>query len=272
MGEFDFLEATYDLSYRPKVGDTSYYRLDIVYRTLDGQGLTAKKENYRGDFRRAVQSVEGSGRVVEEITWQNVARREVEGDADFGPLEPIEWAQGFSYPFSAEDSYKDFHWGYDSFPRDLVGWNVLLLTVDAHFEFDFLRSSHHGAIEKLRRIGDAVVTPDSGTPFWLGLPPLVDVPAFNKQNLRNTFQALTHKLGAPCGVIAFDMDPSPFEMDFAGTKVAVSSSFAGTLTVRLSDGALEHGEFLEFVFGMPDAVCVSPCYEIVRIDESEYGS
>jgi len=268
MNTDDALRQEFDLRYRPKVGDESFYRLDIVYRTLEELGTYSAREGYRGDFKRAVDSVGSDGAVRETITWNNVCRREAKGDEPFGPWEHLGWADGFQYAFSAEDSYDDFHWNYEDFPKDQIGWFVLLLTVDAHFEFDFLRSTRHGAIERLRRLGDVVVAPDSNTPFWLGLPPIMDVPAFNKQNLRTTFEALTARNGHHCAQLRFQMDQSPFEMIAGGTTIQASSTFEGTISVRLDDGSLEHGEFLEYVF--QSIGTASPIYDISRIDEASY--
>ncbi|MGH2785564.1 MAG: hypothetical protein ACRDJ1_09895 [Actinomycetota bacterium] len=268
MGTYEALQREFDLRYRPKAGDESFYRLDIVYRTLEELGTYSAREGNRGDFKRVVGSVDDAGAVRETITWNNVCRREAKGDEPFSPWEHLTWADGFEYPFSAEEPYDKFHWNYESFPRDQIGWFVLLLTVDAHFEFDYLRSTRHGAIERLRRIGDRVVSPDSNEPFWLGLPPIVDVPAFNKQNLRTTFEGLTTRNGHDCALLRFEMDRSPFEMVFGEERVKASSTFEGTLTVRLADGSLEHGEFLEYVF--QSVGTVSPIYEITRIDEASY--
>jgi hypothetical protein len=262
------LTDTFDLTYRPTVGELSYYSLDILYRSIGDAGSVAGVENYRGVFRRSVDDVV-PGRVSETITWRHIGRREGSGDSGLSPWDVIDWAEGFSYPFDAEAAYDDFHWGYDSFPRDdaswLVSWNVLLLTVDAHFEFDFLRSRRHGAIEQLRHVGDSVLTPDSDHPFWLGLPPVVDVPGFTKRNLRTTFVGLTVRDGTPCALLDFGMDVSPFQMTIAGTTLDVSSIFRGTLHVRLDDGSLQYGEFDEVV--MRKDAPVYPCYELRRVDE-----
>jgi hypothetical protein len=262
------LTRDFDLRYRPKVGDVGYYRLDIVYRSLDSLGAVTTRENWSGVFRRAVDAIDASGKVTETITWRDAGRRFADAGGQYGEREVQEWAEGFTYTFSAEDGYEDFHWDTENFPKDLYGWNVLLLQLDAHFEFDFLRSSRHGAIEKLTRVGDTVLTPDSNTPFWLGLPGVIDVPAFNKQNLRTTFVGLTRCHDAPCALLQFDMDTSPFSSEMMGMEIDSSSQFAGTLKVRLSDGALEEGEFLEWVFAMGGVI--NPSYTIERIDRSAF--
>jgi hypothetical protein len=266
------LAGSYDLTYRPQPGTSSFHCLDIIYRQIGEGGVVKGVENWRGAFRREIDSVDTDRGVTETITWKHVGRRERTAEPPYGEWQAIDWAHDFSYQFRAESDYSDFHWGYESFPRDEstwpLGWNVLLLTVDAHFEFDFLRSKRHGAIDQLTKVGDSLLTPDSDRPFWLGLPPVVDVPAFTKRNLRSTFIGLGRANNVDCGVIAFGMDVSPFEMTIAGATVSISSIFRGTLHVNLEDGVLEHGEFDEFVVGARDSVF--PRYEIQRIDRATW--
>lgn len=266
------LAATYDLTYRPKAGTSSFHCMDINYRRLGDGGRVASVDNWRGGFRRQVDAVADDGSVQETITWKHVGTRVQAADQPFPEWTVLDWAHDFTYPFGAESDYSDFHWSYDSFPRDEttwpLGWNVLLLTVDAHFEFDFLRSKRHGAIDRLTKVGDSLIVPDSDHPFWLGLPPIVDVPAFSKRNLRNTFLGLGRANGVDCGVVAFGMDVSPFQVVIMGETFDTSSIFRGTLHVNLEDGVLEHGEFDEFVIGAQGPVF--PRYEIRRIDEATW--
>jgi hypothetical protein len=265
------LAAPYDLSYRPRVGHTSYYRLDIVYRLLDTGGRVERRDHDRGDFRRVVEAVRADGRVEETVTWRNARRRVAEGDGPYGPPENLAYLDGFSYRFSAEESYEEFHWDFGSFPRDLGGYFSLLLVIDAHFEFDFLRSVHHGSIDRLRRVGDAVVPPDSDRPFDIMFPPNRLIPGFTRRDMRTTFAGLSTSGAEPCARLAFSMGMTPFEVITPGGRAQCSTRFAGTITSRLSDGALEHGEFTEWVFNQHGrGVCNSPVYEIRRIDRARY--
>jgi hypothetical protein len=265
----EVLEETYDLRYRPRPGEASDYRVGIVYRSLDARGAVLRREAYEGRFRRDVEAVLPDGRVQERITWRGAARREARGEEPFGDAEPLPYLEGFAYPFSAEDGYEEYHWQHERFPRDMTGWFAMLLTIDAHFEFDFLRSSRHGAIERLRRIGDSVLAPDSGKPFAIHFLPLFDVPGFTKQDLRTTFAGLTRHGDEPCALLAFSTGMSTFEIVAGGATIPCTSRFSGTLKVRLSDGALEHGEFTEWVFNPAAAssgvACNSPVYEINRL-------
>jgi hypothetical protein len=247
------LTKEYDLLPKYKKGGTRYYRLVILYKRLDQMGVVTELTEHRGDFQRVVESVEANGKAYEVITWKNVAERVATGDAGkFGAYKRTSWAEGFSYRFSAEDSYQDFHWNYKSFPPTREGYMTMILTVDAHFEFDFLRSSSHGSIEKLKRVGDEVQAPDNHQPFSLNFPPLVRKSHMQKNNVGLKFLGLTQVKGETCAIVAHRQGPGYFSLDFAAgsnasATMSITSSFWGNLFVRVRDGSLVHGDFIEQV-------------------------
>ncbi len=127
-----------------------------------------------------------------------------------------------------------------------------MLTVDAHFEFDYLRSSFHGGIEKLHRIGDEVEAPDSQLTFSIDLPPIVPSSHLKKTNVYTKFLGLTQINQEPCAILAHRQGPGEFSLNFdlgsnKAMSIAVNSSFWGNLIVRLQDGSLVHGDFIEHV-------------------------
>lgn len=247
------LTQEYDLLPKYKKGDRRYFSLVILYKRLDQMGKVTEVTEHRGDIQRVVESVEANGKAYEVITWKNVAERTTSGDpGKFGPYKKSPWAEGFTYRFSAEDSYQDFHWNYKSFPQTREGYLTMILTVDAHFEFDYLRSSSHGAIEKLQRIGDEVEAPDNHQPFTLNFPPFVPKSHMQKNNVGLKFLGLTQVNGEPCAIVAHRQGPGYFSVDFAAgpnaaATMSITSSFWGNLFVRLSDGSLVHGDFIEQV-------------------------
>jgi hypothetical protein len=243
----------YDLRPKYRKGERRYYRLVIVYKRLDPSGKIISQLEHRGDIERLVDSVRSDGKAYELITWRNVFTREkAEGKQDFGPYKAQPWVSGFSYLFSAEDSHQDFHWKYDRFPKTREGYLSLMLTVDAHFEFDYLRSSFHGGIEKLRRIGDEVEAPDSQLTFSVDFPPVVPDSHLRKTNVYTKFLGLTQVNQEPCAILAHRQGPGEFSLSFAFDSnrvisTAITSSFWGNLIVRLADGSLVHGDFVEHV-------------------------
>lgn len=249
----NLLMQEYDLVPKYKKGQKRYYRLVIVYKRVDQKGGVIEVTEHRGDIQRVVESVDANGKAYELITWKNIGERIATGDqGKFGPYKKAPWAEGFTYRFSAEDSYQDFHWNYKSFPQTREGYLTVILTVDAHFEFDYLRSKYHGGIEKLRRIGDEVDSPDNHQPFSLNFPPMVSNSRMQKNNVGLKFLGLTQVDGEPCAIVAHRQGPGHFSLDVAAgsntsSSMAISSSFRGNLVVRLSDGSLVQGDFVEQV-------------------------
>jgi hypothetical protein len=247
------LSDEYDLRPKYKKGDKRYYRLVILYKRLEPSGKILSMMEHRGDIQRVVETVESNGKAYELITWKNVASRETpEKSSTLGPWKKQSWVEGFSYRFSAEDSHQKFHWNYQSFPKTMEGYLSLMLTVDAHFEFDYLRSSFHGAIEKLRRIGDEVEAPDSHLTFTIDFPPVVPSSHLQKRNVYTKFIGLTQINGEPCAILAHRQGPGEFSLNLATSPTTtmsheITSSFWGNLMVRLSDGGLVHGDFIEHV-------------------------
>jgi hypothetical protein len=278
------LEREFDLRYRPPVGTSNYYRYQDIFRTLDPLGMPVRTESYLGYFARRVDSSDPD--VRETVTWDGI-RRQVDREEP----ELLPWTVGYTYSFCAEDSYEDFHWQTGEFPADLLGFMVLQVVVTAHFEYDYLRSESHGSIGSLRRIGDRVEPGDNDRPFRIALPGWGEVPAFTKRGLVTSFDGLTSVNGHPCALLRLDVDTSPFETivhgdpEVRGTldydhghpelsgdmSLAMSSRFRGTLSARLSDGVLEAGAMLEWVF-VAGSFATSPVHSIRRISEEEYAS
>jgi len=268
-----FLTQTYELKPKYKQGEVRYQRLVIVYNTLDPSGHIVNRHEMRGDLARRVESVLPDGKAYEQITWKNVASRYAQGATGaYGPSQPYTWAEGFSYRFSAEDPHDQFHWNYEKFPKNMAAYMVEIHTVDAHFEFDYLRSSYHGAIEKLQRIGDEVEAPDSHHPFTINFPPVVPNSHIDKKNVYTKFIGLTDAGGEPCAILAHRQGPGEFWQDFVFSpgetrRAEITSTFAGNLYVRLSNGSLTHGDFVEWITTkIPGVTPDRPNYQYLRGD------
>jgi len=268
-----YLTQTYDLKPKYKKGEVRYQRLVIVYNTLDPGGHIMNRNEIRGDLERRVESVLPDGKAYERITWKSRASRIGQGaTGPYGPYQFHDWAEGFSYQFSAEDPYDKFYSNYEKFPKTMPAYQALGHMVSAHFEFDFLRSSYHGAIEKLRKIDDEVEAPDNHQPFTINLPPMMPNSNIQKNNVRTRFIGLTYAGGEPCAIIAHWQGPGDFWIELAAgpgklQRIDMTSTFAGNLYVRLSNGSLVHGDFVEWVMAkLPGSTPEKPSYGYTRGD------
>jgi hypothetical protein len=243
--------ATYDLVPRYQVGQTSFYRLTITLHLLGDDQTVMSRIQDSADMQREVVQIREDGAAVERITWKNYSR--AEGQGRTGPLRELErapWAEDFNYLFSAEDRHEDFHWDYSAIPVGRMGDAFMVFTVNAHFEFDFLRSRFHGAIDQLHRVGDSVPVPDTGRRIEISLRATPVLWTFYKRDHTMTFQGLSECEGRPCAVLAFwtwmDVPVGLGEGDQRAERQG-NSQFDGHLYVDLRDGSLWRGDFNEWV-------------------------
>lgn len=244
-------EKSYSLTPRFRVGQKSAYRfVNRQFILSEGQGVVARVE-LSGDFERAVVEVKADGSAVERVTWRDFSSAFGQGRS--GPLAKPEqppWAKGFSYLLFAEDSHERFHWNYDSIPATSLGDQFMMHTVNAHFEFDFLRSRFHGGIDKLRRVGDRVKVPDTDRPFTIRLRALPLTMECIKRDHTMTFQGVAPCSGRKCAVLFFWTWLDVTSRSGAPPNLLERSGFTqfdGYLLVDLEDGSLHYGYFNEWV-------------------------
>ena len=244
-------EKSYTLTPRFRVGQKSAYRfVNRQFILGEGQGVVARVV-LSGDFEREVAEVKADGSAVERITWRDFSSAFGQGrSGTLAKPEQPPWAKGFSYFFSAEDSHERFHWNYDSIPATSLGDQFMMHTVNAHFEFDFLRSRFHGAIDKLRYVGDRVKVPDTDRPFAIRLRALPLTMECIKRDHTMTFQGVAPCAGRKCAVLYFwtwldvtsRSGTPPNFLERPGF-----TQFDGYLLVDIEDGSLHYGYFNESV-------------------------
>jgi hypothetical protein len=247
------LSREYHLKPNYKEGQRRSYRLWMTWERFDSYGNVSGRQQWRGDLERVVTSVDSSGRAEEKVTWKNVGLRNwVMNDDKYGPHQALPWAEGFSYQFSAEDDYSEIHWEYPNIPNDMLGFMFRGgLQVSAHYEFDFMRSSRHAAIEKLRRAGELLRhTPEEGKAFNLDFPPLITNSRLERKNVQVGFLGLTLANDEPCALIDYRQGPQNFSWitqpsEGARLSTQMESLQRGMFAVRLADGSLVNGELVE---------------------------
>jgi hypothetical protein len=265
----EILDREYDLRHRPRSGEESYYRTEACYRLTGSDGLTVRRDSYVGDFMRLVESVEDDV-ATETITWENVVRRWGLGDGPYEAPESIEWARGCTYVFSPAIGLEDLNEKAKAFPHDMLGWNVFLLAIDAHVEFDLPRSSQSG-IDELRRIGDVHTVVPHGDGPGIDFSPFITTSSFKVRSYDLRFAALTMCGGLACAVLeSLIRDRAAFDMTMGETAMVSSSELKRTIVSRLADGALERGTSVEWVCA--NGMWINPVYTIERISRVEFES
>ncbi len=252
------LEREYDLKPRFVKGQKRHYRLWMTIDNLDAYGNVVGRNQWRGDFERVVVSLDSSGRAEEKVTWKNVGFRGwLMNESRYSPHQTMPWAEGFSYRFSLEDSYEDLNWDFSDIPKNMLGFVFRgALQISAHVEYDFLRSSRHAAIERLRRVGQLQRNPpEEGQVFSLDFPPVFTNSQLVRKHVQVGFLGLTLANGEPCALIDYQQGPQPFtwtmsmgapgQPEQARMNTELISRQNGIFVVRLADGSLVHGEFTE---------------------------
>jgi hypothetical protein len=262
----EWLNQEYALKPKYVKGQERYYRLWQTLEQLDRWGNLQGRSQWRGDLERVVESVDPSGRAEEKITWKNVGSRNwLMAEGKYGPHRPLPWADGFSYGFSAEDGYAELRADYESIPKTPEGMLFrMAFQVSAHLEFDFLRSSRHGAIERLREVGSLLLNPpEDGQKFALDFPPWTVNSDLEKKHVEIGFLGLTQVNGEPCAIIDYKQGPQDFLWETPGSQgaalgvqegvsswhTAMKSWHHGLFFVRLRDGSLVSGWLTEPTMG-----------------------
>jgi hypothetical protein len=256
------LSGEFNLKPKFELGKQSFYRLWQTIELFDPYGDVLHRNQWRGDFGRKVESVNESGEAREAITWHSVGVRTWNaGESRYGPARELPYARGFSYTLSIEDDYKDLNWDYSAIPRSIEGSTFRqAFTVTAHFEFDFLRSISHAAIDRLRKLGDLISDPpEEGKTFSLSFPPVVRNSLLERQHIHIGLLGLNLFDGEPCALLLFRQGPQKFSWDgIEGPDITAEGMYEdnvwhkdlkswqeGHLSVRLADGGLAEGELWE---------------------------
>jgi len=256
------LTSEFDLRQRFEAGRQSFYRLWQTIEIFDPFGEVLHRFQWRGDLSRRVEDANQSGNIEESIRWHSVGARMWNPSAQrYEPFRELNYARGFSYKLSIEDDYEDLNWDYSSIPKSIEGSTFRqAFTVTAHFEFDFLRSIKHGAIHKLKRIGDLLSeSPEEGQTFSLSFPPVVTNSLLERKNVHVGFLGLNQFRGEPCALLHFRQGPQQFSWDgIEGPDPTAVGLYEdnvwhkdlkswqfGHLAIRLSDGSLAEGELFE---------------------------
>jgi len=254
------LPQPFDLKQKYSVGQERCQRMWMTIEAFNCFGDLQARVQWRGDLHRVVHDVDSSGRAREKVTWRSVGVRSWLLDEDrYEPAKAVPFAEGFSYDFSAEDDYDELTWDYSSIPREPLGRSFrTAFSVSAHLEFDFLRSSRHASIEKLRHIGEVLThTPEEGKTFSIDFPPFFTNSCLNRKHVQAGFLGLTLADDAVCVLLDLKQGPQDFfwhelvsppgdASKEEKLAVRLKSWQDGVLSIRMEDGSLVSGEFTEW--------------------------
>lgn len=254
------LARPFDLKPRYRKGQEQYQRMWMTIEVLDPFGNLQARNQWRGDLHRVVRDLDASGRAREKVTWKSVGVRDwLLSAGRYKPHRTVPFAEGFTYDFSVEDDYSELDWDYSAIPRILLGrFFRVAFSVSAHLEFDFLRSSRHASIERLRHPGELLTDPpEGGKTFDLDFPPLFTDSRLERRHIQVGFLGLTLLDDAVCALVDCKQGPQDFFwnelVQSPGTEagdqrfaVNLKSWQEGVFSSRIEDGSLVQGELTEW--------------------------
>jgi hypothetical protein len=232
------------------VGSTARYRVEAAYNSLDGDGLPAGTDVYSGEMSRRIVDADPPAR--EEVVWTGFTHRTLDSDGAVSAEVRLEWADGFTYEhcFSYDARSNGIAALFDAstgIRRDLDGWNVFLLMLDAHVEFDMPRCPAW-------RIGDLSAPGDEaelniGGAMVLDFRPFIRVEFAAGSSSRSRFVGVIDADGHGSAVLESDSPRRhPFTMQPEGAaRLSASTSLRREIQIRLADGLLERGKSVEWV-------------------------
>jgi hypothetical protein len=275
----DVLDREFDLTPRAAPGQRSYYRFEQTVHQLGDFFEISARTLTVSEFERTVVEKRPDGGLVEDIIWKRFTSVSGEGrTGTWGPPQEVEWAAGLSYRFCAEDSHEALQELDAQLPDGMEAEGVKMQRINTHYEFDFLRSRAHGYIDRLRKVGDDVVVPDSDRPFELRPRVLPVVWTCTKRDHTLSFAGLSRVGDRAAGVLRFwtwlDVDCRPTLADANQGKG--NTQFNGTLFVDLDDGSLLDGSFEEWAAmpielpGTSQMMRIYNQFRVTRLSEASY--
>lgn len=259
------LQRSHDLREKRSRGQTRYYRLTATLDQFDLLGRISSRTQLRGDIeRRVTGGLDPNGRTTEQVRWRNVGFRPwSKATGEYGKYVPLSWADNFSYEFSVESKYDAMNWDLTSIPKDHTGYLFrAVLSVTAHYEFDFMRSSAHGRIDQLTKIGQLITDlPEEGQKFSLNHPPVVKESVLERMHIQVGLPGITIVNGEPCAILEFRQGPQDFALLLAsarGLKLKLKSWQYGQCLIRLADGGLVSAQMTENTIS--NAASATPSY------------
>ncbi len=283
--ESDDLTREYDLSLKDRQGEVEYYKMRTIYYHGDSMGIIQNRDEYLASFKREVLKVDQDSHSV-KFTWKNFkSGHSTKPHAEITEWKGFDFAKGFTYQinFSSPDYFLSTV-DTEPIPKTLVGMRFWVKIMDAHAQFELLRTEPHGAISKVRKIGDRITSPGAYQSGGWDLPPLITDSHFNNGGYETIFTGICLLEGKKCAVLEYINTDSTL-----GSKMQLNpedvfetegtSNFWGHLYIDLESGKLLKGDLYEYVvvqvknpkyLAQPMRVFERRLIEIWKIQQEEF--
>lgn len=281
----DDLAKEYDLSFKDKQGEVDYYRMKTIYYHGDSMGIIQNRDEYLASFKREVLKVDQDSHLV-KFTWKSCkSGHSTKPQGEITEWKELAFSKGFTYQinFSSPDYFLSTV-DTEPIPKTLVGMRFWVKIMDAHAQFELLRTEPHGAISKVKKIGDRITSPGANQSGGWDLPPLITDSHFNNGGYETIFTGICLLEGKKCAVLEYINTDSTLSSKMQLNPEDVfetegTSNFWGHLYVDLESRKLIKGDLYEYVvmhvknpkyFPQPMRIFERRLIEIWKIQKEEF--
>lgn len=246
------LDAEYDLSLRETSGDASFYKMRTVYYHGNSMGVTLSKDELIASFKREVIAVEKGTHQV-EFTWKKAKiGYQTKLQEEVSKWNVLPYAEGFAYRLDFENLDFPGQVDFSPIPSTLEGMKFMVNILDAHAQFDLLRTESAGGISRLKKTGDKISNPGAGASTAWDFNTFIQDSDFTNGTYDTMFTGLCMAEGKRCAVLEYINAESLIKSKTQATpKMTVeqegTSNFWGRIYIDLDTGQLVKGDLYEYV-------------------------
>ena len=247
------LARDYDLSLSDREGAVDYFQMRTIYYHGNHVGIMKDRDEIWGAFQREVLKSSRESFIV-KCTWKNVRLGHSPSlKNEIKQWQPLSFAEGFTYEIDlCRPDFVLSSVDHTKIPKTLAGMRFWVKLMDAHSQFELLRTETHGRISQIKKIGDRVSTPGAHQENGWDFPPVITDSTFANGEYDTMFTGLGMIDGKTCAVLEYinadsrlssKMQVTP-KMYFAQEG---TSNFWGHIYVDLESGKLLKGDLYEYV-------------------------
>ena len=247
------LARDYDLSLSDREGDVDYFQMRTIYYHGNHLGLMKDRDEVRGAFQREVLKSSRESFIV-KCTWKDVRSGHSPSlKNEITEWQPLSFAEGFTYEIDlCKPDFVLSTVDHSKIPKTLVGMRFWVKLMDAHAQFELLRTETHGRISQITNIGDKVSTPGAHQEGGWDFPPLVTDSNFANGDYDTMFTGLGMIDGKTCAILEYVNADSRLSSKMQVTPKMYfdqdgTSNFWGHIYVDLESGKLLKGDLYEYV-------------------------
>jgi hypothetical protein len=246
------LDAEYDLSLKEAAGDVSYYSMRTVYYHGNSLGITQSREELLSAFKREAVKIDKGTHLV-KFAWKKAKIGQAKkNQKEINDWENLPFAVGFTYLLDFEHIDFPGQIDFSPFPNTLQGMKFMVNILDAHAQFDLLRTESAGGINRIKKPGDKISNPGAGQSTAWDCNAFIQDSDFTNGKYETMFTGICMLDGKKCAVLEYINSESRLRSKTRITPKMIveqegTSNFWGHIFIDLETGSLVRGDLYEYV-------------------------